>query len=77
MYLVIRDAVIQFLGGTVPEIEEPAAWLTKSQKAAKNRGARRVCFEEVRRLVGPHTDRLYELKVLDHGSCSTSNSWEI
>ena len=26
-------------------------------------------------MVGPHTDKLYELKVLDHGTCSASVSW--
>ena len=69
--------VIKFLGGTVPDIEESSTWLTKAQRAMKNRQTRRACFEEVKRLVGPHTDKLYELKVLDHGTRPTSASWEI
>ena len=69
--------VIRFLGGAVPDVVESSVWLTKPQRAAKGRGARRDCFEELRRLVGPHTDKLYERKVLDHGKCSISASREV
>ena len=66
--------VIRFLGGMVPEAEGSSGWLPKPQRAVRNRGARRACFEELKKLVGPHTDKLSERKVLDHGMCSMSAS---
>ena len=65
--------VIQFLGGTVPEPEEPLVWLIKSQRQAWKLGARRECFEELRDLVGPWSTKLYELKVLNNGMRSSSS----
>lgn len=67
--------VIDRLGGTVPEIAENTGWATRSQKQTRGRKARRTCFEELRRLVGPRTDgRLNERKVLDNGTRSSSSS---
>ena len=71
---LIGHLVIDRLGGTVPAIVEPTSWATRSQKQAQKREARRTCFEELRRLVGPWTDgRLYERKVLDNGMRSSSS----
>lgn len=55
----------------MPVIADPPGWVTRSQKQARMREARRACFEELRRLVGPwNTTRIQELKVLDNGACA-------
>jgi len=59
--------VIKHLGGTVPKFEEQPGWLLKTQKQARKLGERRECFEELNRLVGPGTTKVYELKVLNNG----------
>ena len=66
-YCIPPVAVIERLGGTVPVIADLTSGVTKSQRQAWKQRARRVYFEEFRRLVGPWTARLYERKVLDKG----------
>lgn len=60
---------IKFLGGTVPTVGTPTGWIGTADKGRRRRGARRACYEELQRLVGPLADKLAYVKVLDNGMC--------
>ena len=68
--------VIKLLGGAVPKVETPTGWIGTADRRRRKRGARRACYEELQRLVGPPVDRLAYAKVLDNGMCS-SFPWEV
>jgi len=55
--------VIVFLGGIVP------SWITRADRN-RMKEARRACYEELWRLVGPPTGRPASLRVLDSGTWS-------
>ena len=61
--------VIVFFGGIVP------SWITRADRN-RMKEARRACYEELWRLVGPPTGRPASLRVLDSGTWS-SLPWEV
>lgn len=52
-------------------ISDPPCWITRTERAKRKREARRACYEELHRLVGPPVEKLVYLRVLDNGMRSS------
>ena len=63
--------VIEFLGGTAPEVGELASGTTKANRGSERRKAIRACFCELEVLVGLPTNKPAYNKVLDKGTYSS------
>ena len=59
--------VIESLGGSVPDVGGGKDY---------RRRAIRACFNELQRIVGPHTDKVVYNDVLDNGTCLLP-FWEV
>lgn len=57
-------------------VNAPPTWVTRTERARRKREARRACYEELQRLVGPPVEKLVYLRVLDSGMCSSPGEFD-
>ena len=65
------------MGGTVPELNEPANQLDKAQRQYWSRKVRTEYFTALKREVGPWEDKKRWLRVLDNGMRPWASFWEV